>query len=366
VAELVGLTDIFSATFLKAQHPEEAQQQQATLLWGQGIEAFPLTIFDKGRLPDQTEVKWVIAKEFVEISNQPIHKINTVNAIVSSIRRLGEISSVDFKVQLPFYPMMHFELSTRVVNDLKIDVDAQVFLHLDPKGIHIMPVYTSPMHKQVEKQKRDRPLKIATVLLIAGEGSRLGGIPKSLIKIDGKTILERQLQALNELMIEDVVLVTGYYQEAYQHLQLSEKCFFVHNQHAANGQGSSVRLGLQTVCEKIAEVDAVIMLLGDLPQINAADLRQLIEQFKIRTFGEVVMPLVGSQRGNPVIISSKLLHEIVNSPGLTVRSWMDEHPTQVWNWQTENQHFIFDFDTPENIELFTQKTGVLVELPGNY
>ena len=366
VAELVGLTDIFSATFLKAQHPEEAQQQHATLLWGHGVEAFPLTILDKGRLPDQTEVKWVIAKEFVEISNEPIQKINTVSAEVCRVRKLGEISSVEFKVELPFQPVMHFELSTRVVNELNIDVADRVFLHLDPKGIHIMPVYTSPMHKQVEKQKRELPLKIAAVILIAGEGSRLGGIPKSLIKIDGVTILEHQLDALQELQIENRVLVTGYYQEAYKTLSLPQGAFFIHNGNAADGQGSSVRLALQVVYEKMQEVDAIIMLLGDQPHIRAADLRQLIEQFKIRPFGEVVMPLVGSQRGNPVIISRKILQEILDSPDLTVRAWMDLHPGEVVRWQTENQHFIFDFDTPENIKSFTQKTGALVELPSNF
>lgn len=365
VAELVGLTDIFSATFLKAQHPEEVQQQHATLLWGHGVEAFPLTILDKGRLPDQTEVKWVIAKEFVEISNEPIQKINTVCAEVCRVRKLGEISSVDFKVDLAFQPIMHFELSTRVVNELNIDVADRVFLHLDPKGIHIMPVYTSPMHKQVEKKKRELPLKMAAVILLAGEGSRLGGIPKSLIKIDGVTILERQLNALQELQIENRVLVTGYYQEAYKTQSLPKGAFFIHNGNPANGQGSSVRLALQVVYEKMQEVDAIIMLLGDLPFISTADLRQLIEQFKIRTFGEVVMPLVGSQRGNPVIISRKILHEILDSPDLTVRAWMDLHPEEVVRWQTENQHFIFDFDTPENIKSFTQKTGALVELPGN-
>jgi molybdate transport system ATP-binding protein len=363
VAELVGLTDIFSATFLKAQHPDQVLQKQATLLWGQGVEAFPLTIFDKGRLPDQTEVKWVIAKEFVEISKNPFERINTLSAKVHQVRRLGEISSVDFEVELAFGPMMHFELSTRLVNELNIDVDDQVFLYLDPKGIHIMPVYSSPAHKEVEKKKRDKPLKIVAVILVAGEGSRLGGLPKSLIKIDGQTILERQLNALQELEIEDIVLVTGFYQEAYKELNLPSNVLHAHNEQASTGQGSSVRLALKTVYEKLEEVDAIIMLLGDLPQVNAADLRQLIEQFKIRSKGEVVMPLVSSQRGNPVIISEKVLKEIVSSENLTVRGWMDQYPNEVEVWQTENQHFTFDFDTKENIETFVKKTGSKVELP---
>ena len=363
VAELVGLTDIFSATFLKAQHPDQVLQKQATLLWGQGVEAFPLTIFDKGRLPDQTEVKWVIAKEFVEISKVSFERINTISAKVHQVRRLGEISSVDFEVDLAFSPMMHFELSTRNVNELNMNVNDRVFLYLDPKGIHIMPVYSSPAHKEVEKRKRDKPLKIVAVILVAGEGARLGGLPKSLIKIDGQTILERQFNALQELEIEDVVLVTGFYQEAYKGLHLSDKVLCAHNDLASTGQASSVRLALKTVYEKIKEVDAIIMLLGDLPQVNAADLRQLIEQFKIRSQGEVVMPLVCSQRGNPVIISEKVLKEIVSSENLTVRSWMDQYPDEVVVWQTENQHFTFDFDTKENIETFVKKTGSKVELP---
>ncbi len=366
VAELVGLTDIFSATFLKAQHPDQVLQKQATLLWGQGVEAFPLTIFDKGRLPDQTEVKWVIAKEFVEISKDSFERINTVSAKVLRVRRLGEISSVDFEVELAFSPMMHFELSTRIVNELNIEVNDQVFLYLDPKGIHIMPVYSSSAHKEIEKKKREKPLKIVAVILVAGEGSRLGGLPKSLIKIDGQTILERQFNALQELEIEDVVLVTGYYQDAYKDINLSSKVLYAHNDLASTGQASSVQLALKTVHEEIEDVDAIIMLLGDLPHVNAADLRQLIEQFKIRTRGEVVMPLVNSQRGNPVIISEKVLKEIVASQNLTVRTWMDQHPNEVEAWQTENQHFIFDFDTKENIETFIKKTGSKVELPSKH
>jgi ABC-type sugar transport system ATPase subunit len=129
----------------------------ANLLWGQGVDAFPLVISDKGRLPDQTEVKWVIAKEFVEISKVSKHPINTLSAKVLSIRKLGEISSVDFEVDLAFSPLMHFELSTRLVNELNIQMHDSVFLFLDPKGIHIMPVYTSPRHKLFEKQKGMHP-----------------------------------------------------------------------------------------------------------------------------------------------------------------------------------------------------------------
>lgn len=363
VAELVGLVDIFSATFLKSQHSLEQTHREATLLWGQGVDAFPLIIFDKGRLPDQTEVKWVIAKEFVEISKLPIERINTISAKVNSIKQLGEISTLEFAIDLAFYPLMHCELNTRQVHDLGLQLGDQVFLYLDPKGIHIMPVYSSPEHKNKEKQKRFANLQIGAVILAAGEGSRLGKLPKPLIRINDQTILERQMKALEEIKITNTVLVTGYHQEAFEQIPLPSNIQKVHNSRLDLGQAGSIRLALSKMHECFKQVDAVIMLLGDLPEINAADLRQLIEQYKIKPYGECVLPMVAGQRGNPVIISRKLLDEVLSSNNQTIRSWMDHHPQEVFVWETQNQHFIFDFDTIENIEDFQKKTGAEVQLP---
>ena len=51
------------------------------------------------------------------------------------------------------------------------------------------------------------------ILLAAGSGMRLGGLtretPKALIDINGKTLLERQIIALQKNDINDIVVVTG-------------------------------------------------------------------------------------------------------------------------------------------------------------
>ena len=51
------------------------------------------------------------------------------------------------------------------------------------------------------------------ILLAAGSGVRLGSltkeIPKALIDINGKTLLERQIIALQKNDINDIVVVTG-------------------------------------------------------------------------------------------------------------------------------------------------------------
>ena len=57
-----------------------------------------------------------------------------------------------------------------------------------------------------------------TVILAAGMGTRLGahtqGNPKSLLNIDGSTLLERSLTNLGDAGIRDAVIVLGFRGEA--------------------------------------------------------------------------------------------------------------------------------------------------------
>ena len=51
------------------------------------------------------------------------------------------------------------------------------------------------------------------IFIAAGEGSRLGNIkkdlPKPLVDINGKSLLERQIIALKKNNINDILVVTG-------------------------------------------------------------------------------------------------------------------------------------------------------------
>ena len=57
------------------------------------------------------------------------------------------------------------------------------------------------------------------ILLAAGEGSRMGkltqNIPKPLVKVNGKSIIERQLSILKQNKILDVIIITGPHNEKF-------------------------------------------------------------------------------------------------------------------------------------------------------
>jgi len=58
---------------------------------------------------------------------------------------------------------------------------------------------------------------LKAIILAAGKGSRLGkvtkNIPKGMIKIHGKTLIERQIKIYRDLGIKDITIVTGYKNE---------------------------------------------------------------------------------------------------------------------------------------------------------
>lgn len=71
------------------------------------------------------------------------------------------------------------------------------------------------------------------ILLAAGMGTRLRPLtldtPKPLIQINGETIIERQIKALNDIGIYEIIIVTGYLNEKFDFLKKKYGVKFVHN-----------------------------------------------------------------------------------------------------------------------------------------
>lgn len=71
------------------------------------------------------------------------------------------------------------------------------------------------------------------IILAAGIGTRLRpltlDIPKSLIEINGKPILERQIEYLREIGINEIIVLTGYLAEKFNYLEDKYGVNLIHN-----------------------------------------------------------------------------------------------------------------------------------------
>jgi molybdenum cofactor cytidylyltransferase len=197
-------------------------------------------------------------------------------------------------------------------------------------------------------------LRLAVVLLAAGEGSRMGSIPKALLKKGGQSLLALLCTSIKGLSPVEFVVLTGFHAPAIEEelnrlsRSLSISVTIIRNPNPEAGQSSSVRLALESLQ---SQYDVLAMCLSDQPNITDAELIALLKEFAKRSNAqEIVMPQVREQRGNPVLFSKKVVDEILSNPGMVCRSYMNQHPEQVRILETENEAFILDVDTEADIQ----------------
>jgi molybdenum cofactor cytidylyltransferase len=218
-------------------------------------------------------------------------------------------------------------------------------------------------------------LRVAAILLAAGEGKRMGGVAKPLITLQGVPLIKRQLIALSGAGVDEVVVVTGHAREAIEEQVKSFPVTLAHNPDYALGQQASVRVGLQALS---GAFDAVYVVLADQPLIAAADLTELMSAFKRRPTGHIVVPVVSQdhaepqpktagQRGNPILLDDVALAQILASDlQLGCRHLIERQPEMVHIHRTTNTRFTTDLDTPEDVQQLAQRTGWQLVLPSGF
>ena len=211
-----------------------------------------------------------------------------------------------------------------------------------------------------------QPLGTAAVLLAAGAASRMGGQPKCLLQLDGISLIERQIMALQAVGITHIVVVLGHYAAAIaaavQHLPVQ----IVNNPHPDEGQASSLRHGL-AACQASERtgLEAFYIGLADLPLIGPAEITVLLAAHQQRPEGcQFTQPLVDGLPGNPVVFTEKVRQDLLQATGdWGGRQWQKAHADQVYRWPTPNPHYRIDLDSPEDLQAFTLRTGRALHWP---
>ncbi|WP_216219807.1 NTP transferase domain-containing protein [Polynucleobacter sp. AP-Latsch-80-C2] len=197
-------------------------------------------------------------------------------------------------------------------------------------------------------------LRLAILLLAAGQGSRMGTFPKALIKKSGQSLLKRFCLAAQTLNPVQLLLVTGFHAPAIEgHLQsfineLNYPVKVLHNSQPDKGQGSSIRLGLESTTKNY---DVLLVALSDQPEIGSAEIQALLEEYQNKDPDqEMILPMVDGQRGNPVLFSKKSIEAMLEIPGMVCRPYMDTHTEKVKQFITKNRAYLVDVDTEEDIQ----------------
>lgn len=120
-------------------------------------------------------------------------------------------------------------------------------------------------------------MHVTGVVLAAGRSTRMGR-PKQLIEIDGLPLVAHAVRAALSSNMDEVVVVTGaeYERVVAAVRSVAPHCRIVENRDYASGLSTSVRAGIRSAP---ADSDAVAILLGDEPAVEADVIDAVVDAF---------------------------------------------------------------------------------------
>jgi molybdenum cofactor cytidylyltransferase len=188
---------------------------------------------------------------------------------------------------------------------------------------------------------------IAALVLAAGGSSRLGA-PKQLLRWGDNTLLGHVLDTLRELPFDEVFVVIGANgDEILDQVDLSGTSV-IENPEWEEGMASSLRVGLDAVL-RLSRADAVVIFLGDQPDISEEVVNGLIEARR-STKRQAIVPKYRYVWGNPVLVERSLWPRLMSLEGDEgAKRLLQAHPDwvhEVWFEQRPPR----DIDTRADFE----------------
>lgn len=186
---------------------------------------------------------------------------------------------------------------------------------------------------------------ISAVVLAAGQSARMGK-PKMLLPWGKTTVIGKVISTLTEAGLSDVYVVTGGAQAELEKLLDTHPVHLVFNDQFMNGEMlTSVQVGLSNI-ER--EIDAILIVLGDQPQVESVVVQAVIERYQ-STAHELIVPSYRMHRGHPWLLGKSYWIEILGlHPPLTLRDFLNEHNGDIDYVNVDTPSVVQDLDTRED------------------
>lgn len=211
------------------------------------------------------------------------------------------------------------------------------------------------------------------VLLCAGRGSRLGGICKGRILVDGEALVVRQLRVMRQAGLGRVVVVLGHeaetiaaiVQSAAGALAPMEVVQVVLPQaEIADDIQVSVARGLRAISGSASGY--LCMTLVDLPLLTAGHYQAILAH-ALYSGADIAMPQNSAGTpGHPLCIAADALAALpLMSEGFRLRDWIRGGGLRVRPLATEDPAHFTDLDTAEDARRLMSQTAIEIVIPQN-
>ncbi|MGW7662883.1 nucleotidyltransferase family protein [Streptomyces sp. NPDC054756] len=192
-----------------------------------------------------------------------------------------------------------------------------------------------------------RPFPVAGLLLAAGGGRRLGGRPKALLPYRGRLLVEHAAGVLRAGGCARVHVVLGARAADVRRRAGLDGCVLVDNPDWAEGMGSSLRAGLDSLAA--ADARAALVLLVDQPGIGPEAVARVLAAY--RDESSLVSAAYDGVRGHPVLFGAA--HWTGVSAAATgdrgARAYLEEHAGSVTLVECGDVAEPYDIDTEADL-----------------
>lgn len=189
--------------------------------------------------------------------------------------------------------------------------------------------------------------RVAALVLAAGSSRRMAGSNKLLQPVGGVPMVRRAANAALASRCAGVVVVTGFAADEVRQSLAGLDLAFAHNAAHESGMASSLRAGLQALP---ADTDAVVVVLGDMPCIDAGHIDRLVAAFDPQR-GNIVVPMMQGRRGNPILWPREFFAEMQQVQGdIGARELLQRHAHRIESVACEDEAIFADVDTPAALE----------------
>ncbi len=210
---------------------------------------------------------------------------------------------------------------------------------------------------------------IIPVVLAGGGGSRLGG-GKLLLPYRGRPLVCHVARAALAGSDGPVVVVVGadagavaaaVRKDAADQPGAAARLVFAENPEWADGQSTSLRLGVQAAVETSGgAVAGVLVMLGDQPTVRAETVRELADRHVRHCLADpdhgATRPLYRGRPGNPVVLSARLFQDVDALRGdVGARAILTRLGEKLLLHPVEDDGVIRDVDTPEAYDALTRE-----------
>jgi molybdenum cofactor cytidylyltransferase len=173
----------------------------------------------------------------------------------------------------------------------------------------------------------------------------MGTLNKLLIEIDGVPMVRGVVEMLRQSRADPIVVVTGHERERVAAAVRDLSVTLVHNPDFAQGLSTSLKVGIASIG---ADIDGVLVCLGDMPRVSAAEVDRLIGAFNPVEGRGIVVPTLKGKRGNPVLWSKHFFAEMTQVSGdVGARHLIGTYPEMVAEVEMVGDGVLTDIDTPQ-------------------